>query len=1114
MLTAVIDWSLNNRLLVLVGFALLAAAGAWAVLSLPIDAFPDTTPVQVQINTAAPALAPEAVERQITFRIEQALGGMPNVEEVRSVSKFGLSQVVVTFADGTDLHAARQQVNERLTQMEWDPAAPRPKLGPITTGLGEVFHYAVVGEGKSLEELRTVHDWVVKPTLRTVPGVAEVNSWGGAEKQYQVRIDPDRMAYYGIPLDRVLDALRAGNRNAGGGIIPQPGEGAAVHGLGQATTPEAVADIVVGARGGTPVYLRQVADVVPGHDIRRGAATADGRGEVVLGLGFMLVGENSHDVTRRLKERLREVEPTLPDGVRVVYLYDRTELVDHVIGTVRSNLFEGGLLVVAVLFLFLGNLRAGLIVALAIPVSMMFAFLGMWRFAIAGSLLSLGALDFGLLVDSSVVMVENCVRRLSRRKSGEPDHPGEPGDVSPPEADQQRKAAGGSRPPTRQTKLEVVRDAAVEVRKPTLFGELIILIVYVPILTLEGVEGKLFRPMALTVIFALLGSLVLSMTLMPVLASLFLPSRPREVEPVPVRVARWALTPFLGTALRFRWAVLGAALAAVLAAAMLLHGHEAQFVPRLSEGAFALNVKRLAGTSIDEVNRMNTRMERHLLKEFPDEIEHVWSRCGVAEVATDPMGVEETDMFIALKPRGQWTRRIKEDGKPPGEWKRVATQAELMAEMRKELDDIPGQVMAYYQPIEQRVNEMIAGTKGGVAVKVYGDDFDTLAGIVGRIEAILKEVDPAADVSPEQLTGQPVLEVEPRLAELARYNLPAKAVLDYVEANAGIPVGEVLEGQRRFPLVVRLAGEYATGPRALGRVLIPTPGGEFLPLDRLADVRMSERPAVVSREWGRRRTVIACEPRTDDVAGFVAEARRRVAAEVKLPPGYRVEWSGSFENLERFQRRMAVVVPLALASIFVLLYLSFHSLADAARVFLGVPFAVVGGVAALVARDIPFSVSAGVGFIALSGVSVLNSLLLVTFIRQLRERGVPLRPAVREATRARVRPVLMTALVASLGFVPMAVSTGMGAEVQRPLATVVIGGVISSTLLTLLVLPAVYVLFDREPEGEQSPPVAPGGLPTGRLGDANAPEPGTAGSPAGTPQAGTAGRTGSDAPAG
>ena len=1061
MLTAIIDWSLKNRLVVLFAFALLSTGGLWAVRELPIDAFPDTTPVQIQVNTAAPALAPEAVERQITFRIEQALGGLPHLKEVRSISRFGLSQVVVTFEDGIDIYFARQLVSERLAAIDREPNAPRPKLGPVTTGLGEVFHYALVGEGHSLEELRTIQDWVVKPALRTVPGVAEVNSWGGVEKQYHIRIDPDRMAHYSLSIETVLAALRAGNKNAGGGVVPIPGEGALVQGIAQPTNVGSLRSIVVGAKGGTPIYLHQVADVLPGHDIRRGSVTADGKGEIVLGLGFMLVGENSHDVTRRLKAKLKQIEPTLPPGVKVVYLYDRTELVDHVMDTVRSNLFEGGLLVIAVLFLFLGDIRAGLIVAIAIPVSLMFAFLGMWRFAIAGSLLSLGALDFGLVVDSSVVLVENCVRRLAsgRVYPGRPDQNDRDKPGRPEEDDRDK-------PGRSLNKLDTIRDAAVEVRKPTLFGELIILIVYVPILTLEGVEGKLFRPMALTVIFALLGSLVLSMTLMPVLASLFLSARPKESEPLPVRVARWGIMPFVSLCLRYRWAVLGVAVAAIVAAGMLMNGHEAQFVPRLSEGAMALNVKRLAGTDIDEVNRLNTLMERHLLKEFPDEIEHVWSRCGVAEVATDPMGIEETDMFVALKPRASWTRKIHDEGKAESEWRKVETQAELMAEVEKELSQFPGQVMAFSQPIEQRLNEMIAGTKGEVAVKVYGDDFEKLQEIVGQIETILKDVsrsaDRKADVTSEQLTGQPVLEVERRLPELARYNLPADAVLDYVRANGGIAVGEVIEGERRFPLVVRLGDEYVKNPRAFGNILIPTPGGEFLPLERLASVRMVEKPATISREWGRRRTAISCNPGTEDVAGYVREARRRVDAEVKLPPGYRVEWGGSFENLQRFQNRMAIVVPLALACILMLLYLTFHSVADAARVFLGVPFAVVGGIAAMYLRDLPFSVSAGVGFIALSGVSVLNSLLLVTFIRQLQSQGVPLRAAVMEAVRGRIRPVLITALVASFGFVPMALSTGMGAEVQRPLATVVIGGVISSTLLTLLVLPAVYVLFERE----------------------------------------------------
>ena len=1030
MLTAIIDWSLHNRLVVIFGFLVISFGGIMAVRSLPIDAFPDTTPVQVQINTAAPALPPEAVERQITFRIEQAMTGLPHLKEVRSVSKLGLSQVVVTFEDALDPQLARAKVAERLTQLDWDPNTPKPKLGPETTGLGEVFHYAVKGEGYTLEELRTIHDWVIRPALKPVPGVAEINGWGGREKQYQVRADPDRMAHYGVSLSQIVDALRAGNRNAGGGVVSQSGEGVLVIGVGQATDPKPIREIVVGAKAGTPVYLREVADVVEGYDIRRGAVTADGEGETVLGLGFMLPGENSHSVTRRLKARLAEIEPTLPPGVRILYLYDRTELVDHVIDTVRANLFEGGLLVVAVLFIFLGDLRAGLIVALAIPVSLAFAFLGMWRIGIVGSLLSLGALDFGLVVDSSVVLVENCVRRLSRDTT---------------DAD----------------KRAIIRDAAVEVRKPTMVGELIILIVYLPILTLEGVEGKMFRPMALTVVFALIGSLILSLTLMPVLASLFLPRHPREREPLLVRAFRSALMPVVRVCLYFRWGVVGLALASVLAAGMLLNGHKALFIPPLSEGAMVLTIKRLAGSNIQNVIAANTRMEQHLLKEFPDEIAHVWSRCGVAEVATDPMGIEETDFFISLKPRAGWKRRAENEKIPKAEWKKVSDQDELMTEIQNEIDIFAGQKASPSQPIKQRIDEMTTGAKGAVAIKVYGDDFAKLSQAVEQIEGILKQIDPQASVLIDQLSGQPILEVQPQLAELARYNLPAKTVMDYVEANGGIPVGEVIEGQRRFALAVRLVPEESATPFLLSRIQVPISTGELLPLERLAKVRLTECPATISREWGKRRAVIACNPKVEDLAGFVAEARSRVQREVKLPAEYRIEWGGNYEALERFQQRMLIVVPFSLVSIFVLLYLAFHSLVDALRVFLGVPFAVVGGIVALVVRDLPFSVSAGVGFIALSGVAVLNSLLLVSFIRHLRENGQPLRDAVLEAVRERVRPVLMTALVASLGFIPMALSSGMGAEVQKPLATVVIGGVISSTVLTLLVLPAVYVLFDR-----------------------------------------------------
>jgi cobalt-zinc-cadmium resistance protein CzcA len=1018
MLTALIDWSLRNRFLVLAGGLAFVVLGLFSLSQLNIDAFPDTTPVQVQINTVAPGLAPEEVEKQITAPIEQGISGLPGLEQVRSVSKFGLSQVVVTFADGTDVYFARQLITERLRSVELPEGMPRPTLGPVATGMGEVFHYLLRSKRESLTELRTLQDWVLRPNLRTVPGTAEINGWGGVQKEYQVRIDPERLIQYDVTFAQVVQALHDNNLNVGGGKLDHAGEMLLVHGSGRPATVEQIRAIPVTAREGVPVRVGDVADVVTGGALRMGGVTADGKGEVVLGLGFLIINQNGHTVTRGLEKKLDEAKTSLPSGVKVEPVYARTALVDQVIATVRRNLFEGGLLVIAVLFVFLGNLRAGLVVALAIPLSVLFAFCGMLRFGIAASLLSLGALDFGLVVDSSVVMVENVMRHLAHDPTA-------------------------SHSPARRA--QVVRDAIVEVRQPTLFGELIIMIVYLPILTLEGVEGKLFRPMALTVIFALVGSLVLSLTVMPVLASLLLPRKVHDKEPWLVRAAVGLYRPVLHAALRHRLAVILGAVACVAAAGLMARGLGSEFVPRLSEGALVVDIVRLPGTALEESLRYNTQMERALRAAFPDEVEHVWSRCGTAEVATDPMGPEETDMFITLKPRDRW--------------RRAATQDELVEQIQRLFADLPGQRLAFTQPIEQRVNEMISGVRGDVAVKLFGDDFEVLRDTAAKLQQALESVEGHADVNTEQLTGQPMLEVRVKQDEIARHGIPARSVLDLVQALGGTPVGEVLEGQLRFPLAVWLPDRLRASPEAVGRIPVTAPSGERLPLGRLAEVRVREGPGRIMRESGQRRIVVQCNVRGRDLGGFVAEAQRRVAERVPLPPGrYRLEWGGQFENFERARLRLAIVVPLALGLIFVLLYVTYGRLRDVLVVFVAVPFAVVGGVLALWLRGLPFSISAGVGFIALSGVSVLNSMVLVTFIRHLRERGVSLDRAVEEAALTRLRPVLMTALVASLGFVPMAVSTGVGAEVQRPLATVVIGGVLSSTLLTLLVLPVLYDL--------------------------------------------------------
>ncbi|MFN7970955.1 MAG: CusA/CzcA family heavy metal efflux RND transporter [Acidobacteriota bacterium] len=1016
MLNAVIEWSLGHRFLVVLGGILLVIVGGAALATLPIDAFPDTTPVQVQINTVVEALSPLEVERQITAPVEQAISGLPGLVEVRSLSKFGLSQVTVIFEDGTDIYRGRQVVMERLQAVELPAGLPEPQLGPVATGLGEVFHYLVTGEGKSLSELRTAHDWIVMPQLRSVPGVAEVNAWGGDERQIHVVVDTRTLSAHDLTLHQLVEALESNNANVGGGVLASSGAASLVQGVGIVTAPSDIERIVIAAHDGVPVRVGDVARVEEGREIRRGAVTADGKGEVVLGLGFMLMGENSHEVTRRLKVRLEEVKKSLPAGIQVETVYDRTHLVDEVLHTVRKNLFEGALLVIAVLFIFLGNLRAGLIVASAIPLSMMVAFDLMARVGIAGSLMSLGAIDFGLIVDSSVIMIENAARRLGEDRTG-------------------------------RQRVEIIRDAAIEVRKPTMFGELIIMIVYLPILFLEGVEGKLFRPMALTVIFALAGSLVLSLTLMPVLASLFLPRHIKEGDNLIVRGIRSIYRPVLRFALDRPLLVIGIAVLALANGAFLATRLGSEFVPRLKEGAIVVNTIRLASVDLDESARYGMQVERALLESFPDEIERVWTRTGTAEVATDPMGVELSDVFITLKERSQW--------------KRARTQEALVVEMEKILDQMPGMRMVFTQPIEMRVNEMVAGIRADVGVKLFGDDFAVLKDKARDIERVLKAVPGAADVVTEQLTGQPLVQVEANRDAIARLGIPVSEVLDVIEALGGREVGELQDGARRFPIAVRLDEAYRQDPESVGRILVTTSGGDRVPLAQLARINTVESPSTINREWAKRRVVVQANVRGRDVGSYVAEAQAAIDRDVDLPAGYYVRFGGQFEHLERARHRLMLVVPMALGLIFVLLYLTYGRVLDALRVFAAVPLAAIGGVLALWLRGIPFSISAGVGFVALSGVAGLNAMVLVSTIRRLHHRGLPLREAIESSALMRLRPVMMTALVASLGFVPMALSTGIGAEVQRPLSTVVIGGVASSTFLTLLVLPALYGLGTR-----------------------------------------------------
>jgi cobalt-zinc-cadmium resistance protein CzcA len=1015
-LNVLIDFSLKNRFVVLLLGGVLVALGIRAALHLPLDAFPDTTPVQVQINTIAPELSPEEVERQITFPVEQVVGGLKGLEQVRSISKFGLSQVVALFEDETDIYFARQQINERLAEAQLPAGIERPTMGPVATGLGEVFHYLLTSTNPEVDltELRCLQDWVVRPRLRRVPGVAEVNPWGGLARQFEARTDPAKLAKYNLTLDDVIRALEENNRNVGGGYVVRAGESSLVQGIGRARTVEEIAQIVITARDGIPIRVGDVAEVATGHAIRRGGATANGQGEVVLGLAFMRMGENSRTVTVALDQALQDVRKALPPGVAITPVYERIHLVNQVLDTVAHNLFEGALLVIAVLFAFLGNFRAGLIVASAIPLSLLFAVTMMERLGIAGSLMSLGAIDFGLVVDSSVVMVENCVRRLAHDRSG-------------------------------RAPREIIRRAAVEVRKPTMFGELIIMIVYLPILTLQGIEGKLFRPMALTVILALFGSMVLSLTLMPALASLGLARTRGDRQTLVDRVAHRLFQPLLQLGLRFPRATLAVVGSITVGATMLGLGLGSEFIPRLGEGTIVINTVRLASVSLEQSLEYGTRIEAILKEAFPDEIDQVWSRTGTAEVATDPMGFEVTDVYVTLKPRA--------------EWKKARTQQELVEAMARVTGTLPGMRAIYSQPIELRLNEMVAGIRADLGIKLFGDDLEVLRQKAAEIERVIKEVPGAADVSTEQITGLPVVRIEVDRAALARHGVPARQVLDAVAAAGGIKVGEVLEPGRRFPLVVRLPASYRDDPRALEQILIPTASGQRLPLTRLARVEETTGPATIQREWGRRRIVVQANVRGGDIGSFVAEAQQRVNRAVGLPPGNLLEWGGQFEHMIRAERRLMIVVPLALTLILSLLYLSFHSLRDALIVFSGVLFARVGGVVGLRVMGLPFTISAGVGFVALAGASMLEGLVLVSYIRDRMAQGVPRRQAIEQARLARLRPVLMTGTVAALGFLPMMLSTGIGAEVSRPLATVVFFGMLGDTFLTMLALPVLYLLF-------------------------------------------------------
>jgi len=1025
MLNRIIEGSLNNRLIVILLLTASLGLGIRGMFYTPVDAFPDTTPVQVQINAGAPALNPAEIEQQITLPVEFSISGLPGLTNVRSISKFGLSQVIATFDEKTHIFDARQFIMERLAGVQLPDGIEPPQLGPMSTGLGEVFHYILrsTNPDRTLDELRTLHDWIIKPELRKVEGVAEINSWGGFERQYHVIVSPQSLIKFNLTLNQVFSALEENNHNVGGGQVIASGNSLLVHGVGRVTTIEQIGNIVIKADAGVPVYIRDIAEVVVGHQIRAGAVTSDGQGEAVLGLGFMLLGENSKEVTEQLKEQLESVRKSLPEDVLLETVYDRTELVKEVISTVEHNLLTGAALVIMVLFLLLGNLRAGLIVAMAIPLALVYAFLGMYELAIAASLLSLGAMDFGIIVDGSVVMTENNLRRL-----GEKQHQ-------------------LGRPLKSAERLQTIIDSSKEVVRPIVFGMGIILIVFFPILTLEGIEGKMFRPMAWTFIFAMLGALVIAVILSPILSYYFLPRKIKEKEGLMERSLKTGYTYLISWVLNRKRVLYGSVLVLFVVTAMTVLRLGGEFIPKLNEGAIVINTIRLTGVSMDESVDYNTLIEQLLLDNFPDEIKTIWSRIGTAEVATDLMGIELTDIFIALHPKAQWTR--------------ARTQDELITKVEDTVDDLPGLNMIFTQPIEMRLNEMVSGIRSDVGIKIFGDDFDELIRLSDQIQELLLSVEGASDVSGEQISGQPILRIIVNQDQIGRQGIPASDVLDFIETIGARRVGDIYEGQKRFPLVVRLPDEQRSDIETLSNTMIPTAHGPLLPLRRLADVIETEGPSTINREWGRRLIKVQCNVRSRDVVSFVEEAQSLIASEVPLPEGYLIEWSGQFEHLERSKLRFMVVVPLTLALIFFLLYFSLKRLSDVLIIYTGIPFAAIGGVFALSLRGIPFSVSAAVGFIALSGIAVLNGQVLVTAIRRLWNTGLPLSEAVIRAAKQRLRPVLATAITDAVGFIPMAISTGIGAEVQRPIATVVIGGVITSTLLTLFVLPALYITVGR-----------------------------------------------------
>ncbi|MET3054312.1 CusA/CzcA family heavy metal efflux RND transporter [Pseudomonas alkylphenolica] len=1045
MFERLIQFAIEQRLMVLLAVLLMAGLGVASYQKLPIDAVPDITNVQVQINTQAAGFSPLETEQRITFAIETAMAGLPGLEQTRSLSRSGLSQVTVIFEEGTDLFFARQLVNERLQQArEQLPEGVEAAMGPISTGLGEIFLWTVEaaedarkadGSPYTPTDLREIQDWIIKPQLRNVRGVAEINTIGGFAKEYQIAPDPKRLASYKLTLSDLLTALERNNANVGAGYIERRGEQLLIRAPGQLAGIEDIANIVLANIDGTPIRVRNVAEVGIGRELRSGAATENGR-EVVLGTVFMLIGENSRTVSQAVAQKLVEINRSLPAGVSAVTVYDRTNLVDKAIATVKKNLIEGAILVIVILFLFLGNIRAALITAMVIPLSMLFTFTGMFSNKVSANLMSLGALDFGIIVDGAVVIVENAIRRLAHAQQ----HHG--------------------RLLTRSERFHEVFNAAREARRPLIFGQLIIMVVYLPIFALSGVEGKMFHPMAFTVVIALLGAMLLSVTFVPAAIALFVTGKVKEDENLLMRSAKRGYAPLLQWVMGHRTLAFILAGVMVLLSGVLASRMGSEFVPSLSEGDFALQALRVPGTSLSQSVALQQRLEQSVLSQVP-EVERVFARTGTAEIASDPMPPNISDSYVMLKPQGQWPDPSK-------------SREQLIADIQRASARVPGSNYELSQPIQLRFNELISGVRSDVAVKVFGDDMDQLNRTAAQIAATLQAVPGASEVKVEQTSGLPVLTIEVDRDKAARYGLNVGDVQDTIAvAVGGRQAGTLYQGDRRFDMVVRLSDNLRTDIDGLSQLLVPVPAGTagngqigFITLADVASLQLVQGPNQISREDGKRLVVVSANVRGRDIGSFVEEAGERLDSQVSIPAGYWIRWGGQFEQLQSAAQRLQVVVPVALLLVFGLLFMMFNNLKDGLLVFTGIPFALTGGVVALWLRDIPLSISAGVGFIALSGVAVLNGLVMIAFIRGLREQGRTLRQAIDEGALTRLRPVLMTALVASLGFIPMALATGTGAEVQRPLATVVIGGILSSTALTLLVLPALYYRAHRKEEEE------------------------------------------------